>query len=73
LSSILQRFRFFFFSLAGENCVCVAFLRLNRLLWSVAAAAADDVLHQAYFVLWNSHIFYCFCGVYFTSLSITFI
>jgi len=62
----------FFF--AVENCVCVAFLRLNRLLWSVAAvAAADDVLRRAYFVLWNSYIFYCFCGIFYTSLSITFI
>jgi hypothetical protein len=24
-------------------------------------------------VLWNSHIFYCFCGIFCTSLSITFI
>jgi len=45
---------------------------LNRLLWSVAAAAAaaDDVLRLDYIVLWKSSIFYCVV-VYSTHLPVS--
>ena len=50
---------FSFFFLARENCVCIAFLKLKRLLWSVAAAAvpaADDVLRMP-ILCYRTHIY----------------